>query len=68
MSFKITCDVCGDVIPETGAVNVFRMFNVNAALMVLNHGISHFASDEDYYICDRCFKRMVDCVEEMKKL
>lgn len=66
MSAKIICDVCGEVIESTDAVTVFRMWNFTCASTVTTEGLSHFAHDEDYYLCDRCFENMTDCFEELK--
>lgn len=66
MSAKIICDVCGDVISDTNAINVFRMWNLPIVSVVTSEGLSHVAYDDDYYLCDRCFNSLMDCVEEMK--
>ena len=66
MSAKIICDVCGEVIGGTDGMTVFRMWNVEYASVVPTEGLSHVAHDDDYYLCDRCFERVEDCVEEMK--
>ena len=67
MSAKIICDVCGETIDNTEAVNVFRMWNAFSVYVVTNEGLSHVASDDDFYLCDRCFERVTDCVEELKQ-
>lgn len=66
MSAKIICDVCGDVIESTDAVTVFRMWNFQLVSAMTCDGLSHVAHDEDYYLCDRCFENVADCVGEMR--
>lgn len=67
MSVKIICDVCGDVISDTNSINIFRMWNLSVVSVVTTEGLSHVAYDDDYYLCDRCFNSLMDCVEEMKQ-
>lgn len=68
MSAKIICDVCGEVIGGIDGMTVFRMWNFQLVSAMTNEGLSHVAHDDDFYLCDRCFERVADCVEEVKKL
>lgn len=67
MSVKIICDVCGEVIADTDSLTVFRMWNVPIAHVATDEGLSHIAYDDDFYLCNRCFNSLMDCVEEMKQ-
>ena len=67
MSVKIICDVCGEVIGDTDALNVFRMWNIPIAPVVTSEGLSHISYDDDFYLCNRCFDSLMDYIEELKK-
>lgn len=67
MSVKIICDVCGQIIPDVAPVNVFRMWNISAAVHVADNGLRHITIDQDYYICDRCFEQLSEFAEQMRK-
>ena len=60
MGGKFTCDKCGSKIGYTEPVNVFRMWNIVAALEVPAKGLSRIPFDEDFYICDKCYEKLFE--------
>ena len=60
MSVKFYCDKCGAPIGNTESINVFRMWNLRAAVEITNEGVTHLPFDDDYYICDGCMERLFE--------
>ena len=60
MSVEFKCDKCGAPIGYTEPINVFRMWNLTAAIEITNIGVTSLPFDEDFYICDECMERLFE--------